>query len=182
MAFTLAIGAGYLGQVNGSAVASSPMLSQVEIAPEAGLTTSGIYEDPQGAFQIGILEGYSVTTVSGSPLFQAGDGSLAYSVVRVPVGEAPLSELGLAELVQRTLGQGQGFRAQPFDTLASGDIQVGWTGQLSQGSSPPEPVSGIVLATQENTAAYLLVVAALADATDQIPAAVSALVDTLEVL
>lgn len=147
------------------------------------LSIIGDYTDPQGNFQVGLLEGYTSSFAAGSPLFQNGDGSLAYSVVRVPLsGEALLSEIGLVEIVQQALGQGEGFQTQTFNTVSDGGIQIAWTGRLSQGAAPPQPVSGTVLVKQQGAEAYLLVVAALESATDQVPDLVSTLAGTLVIL
>lgn len=147
---------------------------------ESKLTFSGTYEDPQGTFQIGILEGASVSSAAGSPLFQIDNGNLAYSIVRVPLSsDAPLSEVGLVELAQQTLGQGEGFQTQTFSPVAGGGLQIAWVGQFTQAAATPQPVSGTVLTKQQGTAAYLLVVAALEAAAGDVPGVVSALTDTL---
>lgn len=151
--------------------------------PDLGLALSGTYEDPQGNFQIGILDGYAVSSAAGSPLFQNAEGSIAYSVVWVPLSsETPLSEIGLVEIAQQTLGQGEGFQTQTFNAVPDGGLEISWRGRLSQGADPPRPVSGVVLVQQEGAEAYLLVVAALEDATSQVSEVVSTLTDTLTIL
>ena len=148
-----------------------------------GLAIAGDYTDPQGNFQIGVIEGYTVNSAAGSPLFQNGDGSLAYSVVRVPLnGDALLSEIGLVEIAQQTLGQGEGFQTQTFNTVADGGVQIAWTGRFSQGAAPPQPLTGTVLVKQQGAEAYLLIVAALEAATGQVPNIVSTLAGTLVIL
>ncbi|MEM9004056.1 MAG: hypothetical protein AAGE59_11090 [Cyanobacteria bacterium P01_F01_bin.86] len=156
---------------------------EAEAPAETALPIAGSYEDPQGNFQVGLLEGYITNSAAGSPLFQSGDGSLAYSVIRVPLNnETPLSEIGLVEIAQQTLGQGEGFQTRTFNTVPEGGLQIDWIGRLSQGSAPPKPVSGTILAKQQGLAVYLLVVAALDEAVDQVPAAISTLADTLIIL
>ena len=152
-------------------------------APETALALVGNYEDPQGNFQVGLLEGYTTSSAAGSPLFQNGDGSLAYSVIRVPLNsDTLLSEIGLVEIAQQTLGQGEGFQTRTFNTVPEGGVQIAWVGRLSQGAAPPQPVSGTILAKQQGVDTYLLVVAALEDAVEQVPQVVSTLTDTLVIL
>ena len=152
-------------------------------ALEPGLLVSGTYEDPQGKFQVGILDGYSVSSAAGSPLFQASDGNLAYSVVRTPLSsDSPLSEVGLVEIAQQVLGRGEGFQTQTFSPVSESGLQITWTGLLSQGAAPPKPVSGTVLVKQQGAEAYLLVIASLEDSANQIAVVVSTLVETLVIL
>ena len=158
--------------------------ADTDASPSAtGLVTIGNYEDPQGNFQVGLLEGFTPSSVAGSQLFQNGDGSLAYSIIRVPLeNETQLSEIGLVEIAQQTLGQGEGFQTQTFNTLPDGSVQISWLGRLSQGAAPPQPVSGTILAKQRAAATYLIVVAALDTAVEQIPDVISTLGATLVVL
>jgi hypothetical protein len=146
-------------------------------------TIGGLYEDPQGRVQIGIVEGYAVSTVSGSPLFQKGDGSLAYSLVQVPLSnETPLPDIGLVELTRQTLDNGEGFQTQTFTSVPGGGLQIAWSGRLSQGSAPPQPVSGVILAKQQDATVYLVVIAALDSGTSQVPQLVSLLSNSLTIL
>lgn len=148
-----------------------------------GPTLSGTYEDPQGNFQIGILAGYSVSSAGGAPLFQNADGSLAYSVVRVPLNSGnPLSDIGLVEVARRTLANGEGFQTQTFSAVAGGGLQIAWSGRLSQGGGPPQPVSGTILAKQQGADVYLMVVAALEAAAPQVSEMIALLSDTLTIL
>ncbi|MEM6521810.1 MAG: hypothetical protein AAF892_12160 [Cyanobacteria bacterium P01_D01_bin.71] len=143
---------------------------------------SGTYEDPQGSFQIGILDGATTTTAGSAPLFVTADSSLAYSVVTLPLeSEAPLTDIALVELTRQTLDYGEGFQTQTFTSVPEG-LQIAWTGRLSQSAGPPQPVSGSVLARQQGAAVYLLVVAALESATAQVPQVLVALADSLEFL
>ncbi|MDB9529129.1 hypothetical protein PN498_24265 [Oscillatoria sp. CS-180] len=144
---------------------------------------SGTYEDPQGNFQIGILDGYGVSSMAGSPLFQSLDGGLAYSVVTVPLEtDAPLSDIGLVDLAQTALSNGEGFQTQTFTPVSGGGLQISWSGRFSQGTSPSQPISGVVLAKQQGGEAYLLVVAALEEADLQVAQVVSTLASTLTLL
>ena len=153
--------------------------------PDSGpaLVISGTYEDPQGKFQVGILDGYTVSSAAGSALFQLGDGSLAYSVIWVPLNsDSPLPDIGMVDIAQETLGRGEGFQTQTFSTVPGGGLQIAWTGRLSQGTVPPQSVSGRILVKQQGAEAYVLVVAALEDDSAQVPAIVSTLMETLVIL
>lgn len=157
---------------------ATPDVAPAEVAP----VLSGQYEDPQGAFQIGLLEGVITTTAGGAPLFTLPDGSLAYSVIRLPLeSDTPLSEVALVALARRTLDNGEGFQTQTFTSVPQG-LQIAWTGRLSQGGRPPQPLSGSVLASQQGAEVYLLVVAALEPAIAQVPQTLVTLADSLEFL
>jgi hypothetical protein len=181
---------GYGGHLASSTVAAD--IGQLAQAPEEELpileaatspVISGTYQDPQGNFQVGILEGFSVNSVGGAPLFQNADGSLAYSVVSVPLSSAnPLPDIGLVELARQVLDNGEGFQTQTFSSVAGGGLQIAWTGRLSQGGGPPQPVAGTILAKQQGENVYLMVVAALDTVMPQVPPTVSVLSDTLTIL
>lgn len=190
LSLSISSGAGWLSPAASSETAQVAQAPTEEAVPteetaapvEAAPALSGTYEDPQGNFQIGILEGASTTTVSGAPLFTLPDGSLAYSVSVLPVAsDAPLSEVALVALARQTLNNGEGFQTQTFTSVPQG-LQIAWTGRLSQGGGPPQPVSGSMLASQQGAEVYLLVVAALESATDQVPQTLVTLADSLEFL
>lgn len=178
---------GFGGKLMAPAMSSEAYWAQTPADEAAAPTTptsilSGTFEDPQGTFQIGILEGATTTTTGGAPLFTLPDGSLAYSVVTVPLAnESPLSEVALVALANQALDNGEGFQTQTFTSVPQG-LQIEWTGRLSQGNGPPQPVSGSILANQRGATVYLLVVAALEDATAQVPETLVTLADSLEFL
>jgi hypothetical protein len=150
-------------------------------ADEAVPVLTGTYEDPQGNFQIGLLEGVATTMAGGSPLFTLPDGSLSYSVVPLPLeSETPLPEVTLVALANQALNNGEGFQTQTFTAVPQG-LQIEWTGRLSQRGAP-QPVSGSILASQQGATVYLLVVAALEDAAAQVPQTLVTLADSLEFL
>lgn len=155
----------------------------VPVLSESAPTVIASYEDPQGKFKVGILDGYIATSAAGSPVFYADDGSIAYSVVQVALGsESPLSDLRLVEIAQSTLGKGEGFQTQTFNSIADGGLEIAWTGRLSQGSGAPQPVSGSILVRQQGADAYVLAVAALQSAVNQVPSVLNVLAGTLEIL
>lgn len=163
---------------------NAPALAQVEPTAENASPTdiSGIYTDPQNRFEIGILNGYQVSTAGGSPLFQAPDGSLAYAVVLVPLdanAPDPLPDVALLRAAETALGQGEGFQTANFQPVEGGGLQIEWTGRLSQGSGPPQPISGRILAKQEGMTIYLLTVAGTETGSAQVEPATASLVPTL---
>ena len=165
----------------GSMLAQAPA-NEPATTVEAAPSLSGLYKDPQGTFQIGILDGATTTTAGGAPLFTLPDGSLAYSVVQLPLdSEAPLPDVTLVALANQALNNGEGFQTQTFTSVPQG-LQIDWTGRLSQGCRPPQPVSGSILANQQGAQVYLLVVAALETATAQVPQTLVALAESLEFL
>ena len=186
LAISLWVGSGNLW-TRPAVSAQGPVLAQAPVEePPAPVVAapafSGTYEDPQGTFQIGILEGATTTTISGAPLFTLPDGGLAYSVVRLPLGsDTPLSEVALVALARQTLNTGEGFQTQTFTAVPQG-LQIAWTGRLSQGAGPPQPMQGSMLVRQAGAEVYLLVVAALEAANAQVPPTLVALADSLEVL
>ncbi|MBW4484612.1 MAG: hypothetical protein KME14_18925 [Tildeniella torsiva UHER 1998/13D] len=143
---------------------------------------NGSFEDPQGRFQIGIFDGYSVSSAGGNPLFQAADGGLAYTVAVAPLPSAPTPEAALVASAESTFGAGEGFVAgDDVQPIPGGGIRINWTGRLSQGAAPPQPITGKIFARQRGEEAFLLLVAATSAAEPQLSDAINALGGTLTV-
>ena len=143
---------------------------------------SGSFADPQGRFQIGILDGYSVSSAGGSPLFQAADGSLAYTVAVAPLPTAPTPDAALIAAAESTFGAGEGFVAgDDVQPIPGGGIRINWSGRLSQGAAPPQPITGKIFARQRREEVFLLLVAATSAAEPQLSDAINALGGTLTV-
>jgi hypothetical protein len=141
---------------------------------------NGSFEDPQKRFQIGILDGFKVSSAGGSPLFQAADGSLAYTVAVAPLLPAESPEAALVAAAQRTFGNGEGFIAgDDVQPLPGGGLRINWRGRLSQGATPPEPITGKIFARQRGEDAFLLLVAATSAGEPQLSDAIIALGSTL---
>jgi hypothetical protein len=154
-----------------------------ELAPALPMV-GGQFEDPQSQFQVGILDGYQVSMVSGSPLFQAADGSLAYTVVVVPQPAGtpdPLPDRNLALIANETFSNGEGFMSSNLQTIPGGGIQLDWIGRLSQGNTPPQPIAGKVFVNQRGSNVYLLLVAATEAGRSQVNDAITTLGGTLRV-
>jgi hypothetical protein len=147
----------------------------------------GSYDDPQGRYQIAILNGFSVNTYAGSPVFEAGDGRLAYTVVTVPIAPdsdepvGTVTDATLAQVARDTFGDGEGFQTTGFQQLDEGGIQISWLGSLSQGGST-QGMQGVILSRQANNQIYLLALAATPEGYDQIESAIATLAPTLELL
>lgn len=185
IAISLLFGHGWNRQIiaGSEGLIAQDSASDVPVLAVPGPSVVGTYEDPQGNFQIGILDGYGVNSVSGFPLFQSTEGSLAYSVVKVLLkADTPLSDIGLVDVAQTALGNGEGFQTQTFTPVVGGGLQIAWSGRLSQGSAPPQPISGTVLAKQQGSEVYLIVVAALEAGAPQVSEMVSTLASTLQIL
>jgi len=150
-----------------------------QLAPTLPMV-SGTFQDAAKRFEIGILEGYKVSSVGSAPLFQAGDGSLAYTVVVSPA-ESNASDATLVRLANEAFGQGEGFTPIGQQTLPGGGLQISWTGQLSQGSGLPQSMSGQIFAKQRDTEVFLLMVAATEAGAEQVGDAISTLGSTLKV-
>ncbi len=140
---------------------------------------SGSFTDPQERFQIGILDGFQVSTAAGNPLFQAADGSLAYTVAVAPLTAAGSPEEALIEAAQRTFGNGEGFLLGDLQPLPGGGVRLNWRGQLSQGASPPQPITGKIFARQRGEEVFLLLVAATSAGEAQLSDAIISLGSTL---
>ncbi len=151
------------------------------------LALGGSYDDPQGRYQVAILNGFSVNTYAGSPVFEAADGRLAYTVVTVPIAPdsdepvGTVTDATLAQVARDTFGDGEGFQTTGFQQLDEGGIQISWLGSLSQGGST-QGMQGVILSRQANNQIYLLALAATPEGYDQIESAIATLAPTLELL
>ncbi|TVQ07309.1 MAG: hypothetical protein EA368_14490 [Leptolyngbya sp. DLM2.Bin27] len=137
------------------------------------------FEDPQGRFQIGIFDGYSVSAAGGNPLFQAADGSLAYTVAVAPLPADNAPDAALLAAAKGTFGNGEGFVAGDVQPLPGGGVRINWAGRLSQGAAAPQPIVGKIFARQRGDEVFLLLVAATPAAENQVSDAISALGSTL---
>jgi hypothetical protein len=167
-------------------ISPSPALQDLQQALEvqAALPLDGQFIDAQGQYQVGILPGYRVTTIGNSPLMEAADGQLAYTVVTVPRApnafDRPLTDTALAQVAQGVFQRGEAFQPQPYRSVPSG-IQISWTGQLTLGGVA-QPVGGELLALQAEKGITVLLVAATAGAAEQVPIAFATVVNSLQFL
>lgn len=157
---------------------------QQQNQPSVSLPLDGHFVDSQGHYQIGILQGYSVTSIGNAPLIEASDGHLAYTVVTLPQVqnsfERSLSDAALAQVAQGIFHRGEGFQPSPYRTVPGG-VQISWTGQLTLGGVA-QPVGGELLAIQSEKGITVLLVAATAVSAEEVPIAFATLIDSLQFL
>lgn len=171
---------------NPNAASSASNLAELQKINQttASIPLDGHFVDTQDNYQIGILEGYGVTSIGNSPLIEAPDGHLAYTVVTVPQVQnsfdRPLSDAALAQVAQGIFSRGEGFQATPYRSVPGG-VQISWTGQLTLGGVA-QPVGGELLALQTEKGITVLLVAATAVSAEEVPAAFSTLTNSLQFL
>ncbi len=149
------------------------------------------YKDPQGRFEIGILQNYKVSAIpqSGSlkriadaPLIESPDGNLAYTVVvQNKITNESFTNEALAQVASNQFQRGEGFQPNQLKILASGEILISWTGSVTIGKNQ-QPISGEILVRQNQEQIIMLLVSATADASDKIASAIGTLSDSLKFL
>ncbi len=153
----------------------TPTLPDVEPLP---LSESN-YKDPQGRFQIGILEGYNVGFVGNFPLIESPAGNLAYTVVvRIRESNRLIPNVNLAQIAIETFERGEGFQPGSYQDLGTGSVLLPWTGTLKIGANN-QPMQGSVLVRQSSNNIFLLLVSATEEKASEVDAAIVALSDTL---
>ncbi|MCY7320409.1 MAG: hypothetical protein LH660_01040 [Phormidesmis sp. CAN_BIN36] len=168
-------------------------ISPVPVVPTAPasiappLPVSSDYKDPNGRFKIAILKDYAVSPLAGSALIESRDGSLAYTVLVRSQGELALQNGtttfindALAKIAQTAFQQGEGFQTAQWQAIPGG-IKMDWTGSLTI-AGKSQPMSGVILVRQLPTDVAMILIAATQSAVEQVPGAVSALVDSLQPL
>lgn len=144
------------------------------------LPLGGNFEDSRGRFQVGILSGYKVGSAGRYPLFEAPDGSLAYTVVvRLRATQQLLAPSAIAQIAIETFQQGEGFQPGEISTLSPSETMIPWTGRLTVGAQA-QPMKGVILASQPQKDILLLLIAATEEGSKQIPGAIAALAETLQ--
>ena len=168
-------------------ISPSPTPATPEIEPPSPATlplAEMPYQDASGRFQVGILQGFNQSVVTGVPLFESSDGQLAYTVaVRPRAADAPLREWALTQVAIDTFNRGEGMVAGDYETVDSelGGAFVPWTGTLTLGNSP-QPMQGILLSRQIPDRLLILAIAATENAADRIDAVYSTLEPTLQAI
>lgn len=142
------------------------------------------YQDPGGRFQLGIIQGFNQSVVTGVPLFESPDGQLAYTVsVRPRAADAPLREWALTQVAIDTFDRGEGMIAGAYEVVEGelGGAIVPWTGTLTMGRNK-QPMQGLLLSRQVTGRLLILAIAATENAASQIDAVYSTLEPTLQAL
>lgn len=140
------------------------------------------YKDPQGRFEVGILENYNVSAIDENPLIESPDGTMAYTVVVQPkITNGEFSNEALAQIAINQFQRGEGFQPEPLQVLANGEILIPWTGTVTIGRTS-QPISGSILVKQSPDRMLILLVSATENASQDISSAIATLADTLKFL
>ncbi|MGC9502239.1 hypothetical protein [Baaleninema sp.] len=152
-----------------------------EISPPEEMNTAGLalaegsYSQP-GQFQIGTIEGFSLTRMAGIPLFESGDRTLAYTVVtKQRVNPRALAPDELAQMAIETLDRGEGFQPGSVTSTAPDTIEMNWTAEIGG-----KPLTGKTLARQVDRQVFLLLVSATEESVDRVDGAIALLSKTLQ--
>ncbi|OAB63513.1 hypothetical protein AY599_23135 [Leptolyngbya valderiana BDU 20041] len=151
-------------------------VSPLETVDTAGLALAeGSYARP-GQFQIGTLEGFSLTDRAGIPLFESSDRTLAYTVVsKLRANSRPLAPDELVQVAIETLDRGEGFQLGNVASTAPGEVQMNWTAAIDG-----KPLTGRTLARQVDRQVLVLLVSAVEESADKVDGAIAVLSDTLQ--
>ncbi len=140
------------------------------------------YKDPQGRFEIGILENYKVSAIADAPLIESPDGNLAYTVVvQRKITKESFTNEALAQMAINQFQRGEGFQPNQLKVLSPGEILIPWTGSLTIGKNK-QPITGEILVRQNQDQIIILLVSATENAKDNIPSAIRTLSDSLKSL
>lgn len=139
------------------------------------------YKDLTKRFQVGILEGYKVSTMGGFPLIEAPDGNLAYTVlVEQRATDRPLNDASLAQIAIEQFRRGEGFQTGNFQPVPGG-VSLPWRGSLTLGGQT-QPVSGVILARQLGKNVVVMLICATESAQGDVKDAIALLAKTLKPL
>ncbi|MBP0022358.1 MAG: hypothetical protein J7647_32975 [Cyanobacteria bacterium SBLK] len=153
-----------------------------EASPPALPLAETPYQDPSGRFQLGIIQGFNQSVVTGVPLFESPDGQLAYTVsVRPRAADAPLREWALTQVAIDTFDRGEGMMTGDYEAVEGelGGAIVPWTGTLTMGRNK-QSMQGLLLSRQIPGRLLILAIAATESAASQIDAVYSTLEPTLQ--
>ncbi|TVQ19618.1 MAG: hypothetical protein EA367_11050 [Leptolyngbya sp. DLM2.Bin15] len=146
-------------------------------APSLALAEEG-YQDPGQRFQVGLLADYTQTMLAGVPVFESPDRTLAYTVALRPrATDVDLNAGALSQVAIDTFRTGEGLQVGAFEPVTDG-ARLPWTGTLTMGRNT-QPMQGVMLARQVPGRVLLLLVAATAEAADQVDAVYATLEPTL---
>lgn len=146
-------------------------------APSLALAEEG-YQDPGQRFQVGLLADYTQTMLAGVPIFESPDRTLAYTVALRPrAADVNLNAGALSQVAIDTFRTGEGLQVGAFEPVTDG-ARLPWTGTLTMGRNT-QPMQGVMLARQVPGRVLLLLIAATAEAADQVEAVYATLEPTL---
>lgn len=139
---------------------------------------SGTYQDPKGLFEVGILEGYSVTPTAGALLVESPDRALAYTAMtRLRSTPGQLNPQVLAQIAIDVFQDGAGFVPGAVQTGTGGSAILPFTAQAGD-----QPLTGQVLVRQAETRILLLLVAGTETGASAVPQVLMTLSPSLKPL
>lgn len=148
------------------------------------LPLAGNYEDDSGLFQVGILEDFTVSSAGAAPLFESGNGNVAYTVAVAPIDFSAtptgLSSEALVRVAERIFGRGEGFRIQSVEPTLNNGTLMEWVGSLTVGGQT-QPMRGSIIARQAGSNVVLLLVAATETGAETLTSVTGTLAESLEI-
>lgn len=160
-----------------------PALPPASSAPPATLEVNP-YTDSDRRFQVGVLRSHKPSPLAGTVLVEAPDGNLAYTVIAQaqpssPVGLTPgFDTEALSQVASSIFQRGESFQPGSAQPEAGGGIVLNWTGNLTIGGKT-QPVGGVILVRPNARQVLLLLIAATDAGKERVPAALSALANSL---
>jgi hypothetical protein len=138
------------------------------------------YIDPQGRFQVGILQGYNVGFAGNWALIESPDGNLAYTVVvKARESDRVIPIASLAQIAIETFERGEGFQPGTYQAISLNEISLPWTGSLKTGTTT-QPIQGKIRVRQEGARLLMLLVSATESAVEDIDPAIITIMDSLK--
>jgi hypothetical protein len=153
-------------------------LEQVPPTPvdTAGLSLGDGTYAQAGEFQVGLIEGYQVSTHAGIATIESPERQLAYTALsQQRANPRPLANDELVQIAIETLDRGEGFRIGNVTSSDASEVVATWTGRLGD-----TPLSGRVLVRQVDRQVLMLVVSATPEASDRLDGAIAVLSPTLQ--
>ncbi|NJO19917.1 MAG: hypothetical protein HC838_07400 [Spirulinaceae cyanobacterium RM2_2_10] len=139
-----------------------------------------LYQDPGNRFQIGVIQDYTQSSVSGVPLFESPDGQVAYTVaVRPRANDAAVAPAALAQVAIDTFSRGENLQPGAFEPTPTGGARIPWMATLSQGRNS-QPMQGVMLSQQIAGRLLILTIAATEEAAGQVEPVYATLTPTLQ--
>jgi hypothetical protein len=164
------------------APATTPNLPAATLSAPTLPLSEAPYKDPQGRFEVGILQNYKVSQIADAPLIESPDGNLAYTVVvQGKITNESFTNEALAQMASNQFQRGEGFQPNQLKILSPGEILIPWTGSVTIGRNK-QPITGEILVRQNQEQIIMLLVSATEDAKDNIPSAIGTLSDSLKFL
>lgn len=140
------------------------------------------YKDPDGRFEVGILENYKVSAIADAPLIESADGNMAYTVVvQDKISNEEFTPEAIAQMAINQFQRGEGFQPNQFQVLGGGEILIPWTGRVTIGRKP-QPISGSILVRQNPDKIVMLLVSATDAASENISSAIATLSNSFKFL